>query len=114
MIVAGLMRTGVIPHLSAALMAHAASSPTATRWAAGAIVAVACNLINNLPAGLIVHSVASSAPDSLTSALLIGVDLGPNLSVTGAQQKAVNRRQKFLAREESSIISTDINNCRSQ
>jgi arsenical pump membrane protein len=50
------------------------------------MVAVACNLVNNLPAGLIVQSVASSAsaPSSLTNTLLIGVDLGPNLSVTGS------------------------------
>jgi arsenical pump membrane protein len=58
-----------------------------TSWAAGSIVALACNLINNLPAGLIAHSVIATAahvPPSVTNALLIGVDLGPNLSVTGS------------------------------
>ena len=54
---------------------------------AGSIVALACNLINNLPAGLIAHSVVATGahlPPSVTNALLIGVDLGPNLSVTGS------------------------------
>ena len=50
------------------------------------IVAFASNLINNLPAGLIAGSAvqASHAPDRATSAILVGVDLGPNLSVTGS------------------------------
>jgi len=74
------------PAPASGVNAYAASSPAATRWAAGAMVAAACNLINNLPSGLIVHSVASSAsaPSSVTDALLIGVDLGPNLSITGS------------------------------
>jgi arsenical pump membrane protein len=48
--------------------------------------AIASNLINNLPVGLIgasaLHSSAVSA--HLANAMLIGVDLGPNLSVTGS------------------------------
>jgi arsenical pump membrane protein len=86
-LVEGLIRTGVIQHLSGALTAAAASAPAATSWAAGSIVALACNLMNNLPAGLITHSVLAtdaSDPPSITNALLIGVDLGPNLSVTGS------------------------------
>jgi arsenical pump membrane protein len=42
--------------------------------------------MNNLPLGLIVGAVTTGAhlsPD-VTGALLIGVDLGPNLSVTGS------------------------------
>ena len=45
-----------------------------------------CDLNNTLPLGLIAGTVASSAdlsPD-VTGAMLIGVDLGPNLSVTGS------------------------------
>ncbi len=49
-------------------------------------VGVANNLVNNLPLGLIVgstlHSAHSSAP--ISDAVLIGVDLGPNLSITGS------------------------------
>jgi arsenical pump membrane protein len=44
------------------------------------------NLVNNLPAGLLAGSVvsASHVPHQVASAVLIGVDLGPNLSVTGS------------------------------
>jgi arsenical pump membrane protein len=86
-LVEGLIRTGVIQHLSGTLTAAAASAPAATSWAAGSIVALSCNLMNNLPAGLITHSVLATdgpVPPSITNALLIGVDLGPNLSVTGS------------------------------
>jgi arsenical pump membrane protein len=86
-LVEGLIRTGVIQDLSGSLTAAAASAPAATSWAAGSIVALSCNLMNNLPAGLITHSVLATdapIPPSVTNALLIGVDLGPNLSVTGS------------------------------
>jgi arsenical pump membrane protein len=44
------------------------------------------NVINNLPSGLITGTavVQNHASESLRNALLIGVDLGPNLSVTGS------------------------------
>jgi arsenical pump membrane protein len=49
-------------------------------------VGVASNLINNLPVGLIAGSTVQSdgLPPVVTRAVLIGVDLGPNLSVTGS------------------------------
>lgn len=52
----------------------------------GTGVAIASNAINNLPAGLIVSSALAQAhPGQLvTDAALIGVDLGPNLSITGS------------------------------
>jgi arsenical pump membrane protein len=61
-------------------------SVTASAFGAGSIVAVASNLTNNLPAGLIAGSAAAAAnlPHQVIGALLIGVDLGPNLSVTGS------------------------------
>jgi arsenical pump membrane protein len=42
--------------------------------------------MNNLPAGLIAGNAvhAAQAPPAVTGAVLIGVDLGPNLSVTGS------------------------------
>ena len=45
-----------------------------------------CNLINNLPLGLIAGAVADAAQltPQVMGALLVGVDLGPNLSVTGS------------------------------
>src|SRR5580698_1264366 len=53
---------------------------------AGVVVALASNLMNNLPVGLIVGSVvaADQLPSHIVGAMLIGVDLGPNLSVTGS------------------------------
>ncbi len=52
----------------------------------GFAVAVANNLINNLPLGLIAGSTlqAAHAKSLITDAVLIGVDLGPNLSITGS------------------------------
>jgi arsenical pump membrane protein len=52
----------------------------------GTIVAVASNLMNNLPAGLVASTVVAQAqlPRQVVDGLLIGVDLGPNLSITGS------------------------------
>jgi arsenical pump membrane protein len=85
-LVEALDRTGVIRHLSDLLRSAAIHSATRTAGGAGAIVAVASNLVNNLPAGLVVGTAVQSAaaPASVTGAVLIGVDLGPNLSVTGS------------------------------
>jgi arsenical pump membrane protein len=49
-------------------------------------VGTANNLVNNLPLGLIAGSTlhAAHATGLLANAVLIGVDLGPNLSVTGS------------------------------
>jgi arsenical pump membrane protein len=48
--------------------------------------ATVSNLVNNLPVGLIGASVmhTSGASGQLANAMLIGIDLGPNLSVTGS------------------------------
>ena len=85
-LVEGLDRTGVIRQLATVLRAGAQAAPTGTAWAAGGILAVVCNLMNNLPAGLIASATIAQAhpPQQVTDALLIGVDLGPNLSVTGS------------------------------
>lgn len=52
----------------------------------GAVVGIGNNLINNLPLGLIAGSTLNSAhaQGAIENAVLIGVDLGPNLSVTGS------------------------------
>ena len=49
-------------------------------------VAFLSNIMNNLPSGLLTGSALQgmAAPESIRHALLIGVDLGPNLSVTGS------------------------------
>jgi arsenical pump membrane protein len=85
-LVAGVGQTGLIAALTEALRTAAHAAPRETAWGAGAIVAVASNLLNNLPAGLIAGTAVNSGPmpDDLRSAVAIGIDLGPNLSVTGS------------------------------
>jgi arsenical pump membrane protein len=85
-LVEALDRTGLIARLSAVLHDEAERSATWTAWGAGTAIAVATNLMNNLPAGLIAGNAVQAAhgPTAVTSAVLIGVDLGPNLSVTGS------------------------------
>jgi arsenical pump membrane protein len=50
------------------------------------VVGIANNLVNNLPLGLIAGGTlqAAHAKGLLASAVLLGVDLGPNLSITGS------------------------------
>jgi len=85
-LVEGLGQTGILEALSQWLQTATEESLPATALGAGTIVAVASNLMNNLPVGLIAGSAATAAnlPHQVTGALLIGVDLGPNLSVTGS------------------------------
>jgi len=85
-LVEGLNRTGVLPALARVLKQAAATAPQTTSWIAGVVVAIASNLLNNLPMGLIAATTSQAAqvPTHVTGAILIGVDLGPNLSVTGS------------------------------
>ena len=85
-LVEGLNHTGVLPALADVLKRAAADAPKATAWGAGIVTAFASNLINNLPMGLIAATTshAAQASHEITGAILIGVDLGPNLSVTGS------------------------------
>jgi arsenical pump membrane protein len=84
--VEALARTGVIGQLSATLHDAVARSPSGTAWAVGLITALADNIANNLPVGLVAGSVAANdhLPARVVNAMLIGVDLGPNFSVTGS------------------------------
>lgn len=61
-------------------------APAAAALAAGFAVAVANNLVNNLPLGLIAGGTLQAAhvQGLMAHAVLIGVDLGPNLSITGS------------------------------
>lgn len=85
-LVEAMDRTGLLKSLAGALQQAAQHSELQAAWGAGAILAVACNLMNNLPAGLIAGSAVQAAhvPPAITGAILIGVDIGPNLSVTGS------------------------------
>ena len=81
-----LDRWGVIRAAGEFVHAYSERSMAVTAVASGAAVAVVSNVINKLPAGLmagtLVH-VAALGP-RIAAALLIGVDLGPNLSVSGS------------------------------
>lgn len=85
-IVEGLGKTGVIQTITAFLRQSAAHSVGGTVWGGGFIVAIASNLMNNLPAGLIAADAirAGHIPEIVKSSILIGTDLGPNLSITGS------------------------------
>jgi arsenical pump membrane protein len=60
--------------------------PRAAGLTAGFAIAGISNLMNNLPSGLITAAAVKSAHTcgTLRDAVLVGVDLGPNLSVTGS------------------------------
>jgi arsenical pump membrane protein len=84
-LVAGVGRTGLLENLAGSLRAMAQHSVADAAWAAGILSAIACNLANNLPVGLIAGSMGQGdLPAPVTRALLVGIDLGPNLSVTGS------------------------------
>ena len=85
-LVEALEKTGVLPMIADGLKAWAQGAPDTTAWGAGVLVAVLCNLVNNLPAGLLAGAAVQTADvsDKIAGAILIGVDLGPNLSVTGS------------------------------
>jgi arsenical pump membrane protein len=85
-IVEALDRAGVIGMLRDQLHLLARHSVATAAWATGAAVGIGSNLINNLPVGLIAGSTVQSdaLPQEVTRAMLIGVDVGPNLSVTGS------------------------------
>ena len=85
-LVEALNRTGVAAALAAALKSAARASAPGAAAGAGGLLAIVSNLMNNLPAGLIASTTIAQAhpPQSIVDALLIGVDLGPNLSITGS------------------------------
>jgi len=85
-LVEGLQETGSIPALARFLLSMADGSAAGTAWVFAAATALAANLVNNLPAGLVAATVFQSAefPEMLRRFVLIAVDLGPNLSVTGS------------------------------
>ena len=84
--VEGLRQTGVLTLLANRMHAEAQHAAQMTAWGAGIVIALVCNIMNNLPAGLIASSTVTTAhlPQTVTDALLVGVDLGPNLSITGS------------------------------
>ncbi|MFF7709418.1 SLC13 family permease [Pseudomonas sp. NPDC007930] len=85
-LVEAVQRTGLLAALARQLHALALSHPAWAPWLAGLGAALASNLANNLPVGLAAGTLPSLAPlpPSSVAALAVGVDLGPNLSITGS------------------------------
>lgn len=86
MIVEALNRAGLM-RAAQAMLEHLAAMPAiAANYAAAGAVALVSNGMNNLPVGLAAGSAlrADGAHGLLAHAVLIGVDVGPNLSVTGS------------------------------
>jgi arsenical pump membrane protein len=84
--VEALTRSGLTKALASALRAGGSWSADGVASISSVVLAVVSNLMNNLPAGLIASSAIAQAhaPQKVVDALLIGVDLGPNLSITGS------------------------------
>ncbi len=84
-LVEALNITGVIGRIADAIRI-ASADPVEASAVSGTILAFASNLMNNLPAGLVASTAVAQAqpPQLVVDGLLIGVDLGPNLSITGS------------------------------
>jgi arsenical pump membrane protein len=85
-IVEALRSAGFLHLALAGLQMLARTSTQAAKIAAALVVAFLSNGMNNLPVGLMSGAVIRHASETgvVAHAILIGVDLGPNLSVTGS------------------------------
>jgi arsenical pump membrane protein len=85
-IVEALQSAGMLRFALSGLAALTQTSQRIAGISAGFAVAVLSNVMNNLPVGLIsgVALQHSHQLGPVSDAVLIGVDLGPNLSVTGS------------------------------
>ncbi len=85
-LVAGLEVTGLLGFTRRGLAALAAWPVPLGVLGAGGVAGLVSNAINNLPAGLIAGASTGGLPghEALRGAIAIGIDLGPNLSVTGS------------------------------
>jgi len=85
-IVEAVKGAGALHFLQTALSWAGHGSSVLATLAVGGAVGIGTNLVNNLPLGLITGAAIQSAPAHvlLSKAVLIGIDLGPNLSITGS------------------------------
>ena len=85
-IVAATEQAGALTLLRHALTVASTFAPATGALAVGAVTGFGANLVNNLPLGLIAGATLRAAPvhTLMEKAVLIGIDLGPNLSVTGS------------------------------
>jgi arsenical pump membrane protein len=89
--VAALDRLGVATMLASLVQRATAWRPDVAAWAIGTGLGFGVNLVNNLPAGLLAgHALADAsgmlthASGNMMAASMVGIDLGPNLSITGS------------------------------
>jgi arsenical pump membrane protein len=85
-LVEALSAAGAAHDLASLLARCAAWPPLRGALASSFGIAALSNLMNNLPSGLLAGEALRTfpAPPHIRDAVLIGVDLGPNLSVTGS------------------------------
>jgi arsenical pump membrane protein len=85
-IVEAVKTAGAMRGLQTIIDRTAAWTPLSRSLAAAGSVGVGTNLVNNLPLGLLAGASLQSGPfnAALAKAVLIGIDLGPNLSITGS------------------------------
>jgi arsenical pump membrane protein len=85
-LVAAVEQTGAVAALASEIAALSRQSPEQAAVAFGTLWGFASNAMNNLPAGLFAANTLAVAqpPPMVTGAILIGVDLGPSLSITGS------------------------------
>lgn len=85
-IVQAVEQAGALELLRAAMERTSHWPVTAASLAVGGVLGFATNLVNNLPLGLITGATMQSAhvQGAMQKAVLIGIDLGPNLSITGS------------------------------
>ena len=104
-VVEALDKSGVIRQLASLLQTGVDMFKTMSAWTSGLGLGAAVNLMNNLPAGLIAGSAVkmTGAPESVRSAVLIGVDLGPNLSVTGSLATIFSGSLRFVVKAITSV-----------
>jgi arsenical pump membrane protein len=84
-LVSGLARTGLLGLLRLLIADLALRSGVLAGFAVGTGIAAASNVMNNLPMALVAASLGTAhGLAAVRTSMLIGVDLGPNLSVTGS------------------------------
>ena len=85
-IVEALNAAGAVNDIVAALHWASGAGESQASLATAFATAIVCNIVNNLPAGLLAGSAlqATHVAPHIRDSVLVGVDLGPNLSVTGS------------------------------
>lgn len=85
-LVEALERAGALQLAGRLLRASSALPSLLGSLTASFAIAALSNLANNLPSGLLAGAAVQAAhvPNHIRDAVLIGVDLGPNLSITGS------------------------------